>query len=229
MRHRLDVYSARSRDAFLRMGGGGSKGGPSDPTKVHLDHFERGRQVGEGGFGKVYCLQHYKDKKQFDALNSTPNGVLELNELLSCDVVAGTRIQLYFAKETTQLRAENEEEALRWAGFFQTLTGEAAGKGMQANPMAPADGGGGPGGVDVFGEACAGVAAPVWEDSWAAPLPTAGAPTGAARAGGWVGGPGYFELRESSIAIALVQMVLGTPMLRAKGFRLQLAARHPPP
>ena len=29
------------------------------------------------------------------------------------------------AKETTQLRAENEEEALRWAGFFQTLTGEA--------------------------------------------------------------------------------------------------------
>merc|ERR1712078_858022 len=53
--------------------------------------------------------------------------------------------------------------------------------------VAPADVGGGPEGADVFGEASAGVSTPVWEESWAAPAPTAWAPTGAARAGGWVG------------------------------------------
>merc|ERR1712025_80505 len=33
--------------------------------------------------------------------------------------------------------------------------------------VAPVDVGGGPGGADVFGEASAGVSAPVWEESWA--------------------------------------------------------------
>ena len=51
------------------MGGCGStavsSAGPEDPSILHLDHFTRGRQVGEGGFGKVFAMRHYETQDWF--------------------------------------------------------------------------------------------------------------------------------------------------------------------
>ena len=61
--------------------------GPANPNKVHLDHFVRGRQVGEGGFGKVFAMRHYKTKKWFamkelskSTLRSSSNLTMLFNE-----------------------------------------------------------------------------------------------------------------------------------------------------